>query len=318
MWGKCLKGLDKTTIPKQFVKLWAGDTDSIQLINIGINAVFRFSKESQNYYLRITHEKLRPLKSVTKAIDFQSHLFDEGVPVCEPVVSLNEMYIEPLKKEQHFYLGHVCAEIPGTPISLRLENPNIYYNWGQSLGKLHKASQNYIPPEVFHFDNWQDSMTEMAGYAVKDTDLLPHYDRLYEWVSNLPQAENQYGLIHGDHRDANVVHEGPKVGIIDFDSPNYHWYMMDIMRPFLEISLTPQDTWQHKFEKYIKGYRSIHPIDPDLLRQGDRFIQLKALDIYLWAKNKWASDEIPGGGNKGEWLTMLGKIINSKTPLFII
>ncbi len=31
MWGKYLKGLDKTTIPKKFVKLWAGDTDSIQL-----------------------------------------------------------------------------------------------------------------------------------------------------------------------------------------------------------------------------------------------------------------------------------------------
>jgi len=305
MWDSYLTGLNKTDIPQKFIKQWDGDVESLQLINIGINAVFKFSKKGKNYYLRITHEKLRPLKNLAAAIDFQSHLFNEKTPVCEPIASKNNVYIETMD----VYLGHVCLEVPGNPISLRLENLDIYYNWGQALGKLHKASQTYVPSEKFHFNNWQDSMDEIADYAAEDKDLLPHYDRLYEWVSNLPQIENQYGLIHADHRDANVICKGTEVGIIDFDEPDYHWYMLDIMRPFLEVYSTPKQTWEHKFKKYITGYQSIHPIDIELLKQGDLFIQLKALNMYLWTKNNWSGDEIPGGGDKTEWLEMLRKIV---------
>ena len=44
-----------------------------------------------------------------------------------------------------------------------------------------------------------------------------------------------YGLIHGDYRPGNVIWDGTTARTIDFDEPNYHWYIADVSRALMEL-----------------------------------------------------------------------------------
>jgi hypothetical protein len=89
MWNEVLKRIDSTQTPKNGVTRWGGTADSIRLVNEGINLVYRFEQNGQGDYLRLTHAKLRSEDELQAAIAYQRHLFEHGVPICEPILSLN-------------------------------------------------------------------------------------------------------------------------------------------------------------------------------------------------------------------------------------
>ena len=59
MWNEVLKRIDSTNTPQNSVKRCKGDASSIRLVSDGINLVYRFEKDGQDYYLRLTHAELR-------------------------------------------------------------------------------------------------------------------------------------------------------------------------------------------------------------------------------------------------------------------
>ena len=77
MWNKTRKQIDQEKTPKTAVKLWGGEKDSITLVSEGINLVYRFKKESQIFYLRLTHAKLRSVSEIKAAIYFQKYLIQQ-------------------------------------------------------------------------------------------------------------------------------------------------------------------------------------------------------------------------------------------------
>ena len=93
MWDKTLKQIDQENTPKTAVKLWGGEQDSITLVSEGINLVYRFKKENQTFYLRLTHAKLRPVSELKATLYFQKHLVNKKVSVCKPISSLNNKLI---------------------------------------------------------------------------------------------------------------------------------------------------------------------------------------------------------------------------------
>ncbi len=59
MWNEQLKTIDTKNTPLSAASRWGQDTQHVQLVNAGINLVYRFTHNNQIHYLRITHAKLR-------------------------------------------------------------------------------------------------------------------------------------------------------------------------------------------------------------------------------------------------------------------
>lgn len=83
---------------------WVDKPANLRLINNQINCVYRFEHNNQGYYLRITHEKIKPFKAIVAAIDFQQHLFLESAPVCQVVHSKQDLFIETVKQDGLYFL----------------------------------------------------------------------------------------------------------------------------------------------------------------------------------------------------------------------
>lgn len=312
-WENTLKKITHETA-LQAAMQWVDQPVNLTLVNNQINCVYRFEFENKGYYLRMTHEEIRPRKELEAAIDFQQHLFIAGAPVCPAMTSKHARFIELIKQDELAFLAHVCHEVPGTMMHFDHTDKTVYTAWGKSLALLHRASQTYQPKE-HHFRTWKDLWQETTDYTEHESqDIKDMYQQIDVWFANHPITASNFGLTHGDHRPGNVLYDGQSIHIIDFDEPVYHWYIADIAMPFLDLCSKPNYEWKPLFDWFIEGYRSILPINDDDLNSINWFTQMKSLGIYLWCKHNWCEPTAPGGKPRDQWLAELRHM--ALTPIF--
>jgi Ser/Thr protein kinase RdoA (MazF antagonist) len=317
MWNEFLNKLDSTTTPVEAARKWSADKDSVVLASAGVNLVFRFTQQGKVKYLRITHSSIRSLNELESAIDYQRHLFNHEASVCQPIISNQGNFIEEIKQDEIYYFAHVTDEVHGDVINFDSTNNDFYQNWGETLGILHHAAKTYQPTKKYHFLSWKDLWKETRSYLENEDEIIKEeFKKINEWFNVLEGREENFGLTHGDHRTGNVLYDGKHFSIIDFDEPVYHWYIADIVKPFLEVSEQNHSKWGYKFEAFLKGYTKALPMDEYLLSHFDFFMKMKSLDIYLWCKNNWHEPIAPGGKRTDHWLEELRSLV--VTPILKI
>ncbi|NKB47161.1 MAG: phosphotransferase [Legionellales bacterium] len=309
MWDEVLNQINQDVTPQKAITYWHGNKDSIELISSGINLVYRFLQGQQTCYLRLTHADLRPLAELKAALIFQQHLQLHNVPVCRLLASDNAGLIESVEQDEHTFLAHVVAEVPGTSMHFNYERQALYQHWGKVLGMFHLASQSFTGAK-HHYGRWENDIAEFDGYAkLENTVIKNELVMVLTYLKSYPQTNSNYGLIHGDHRKGNVLCDSRQVHFIDFDLPRHGWFMDDISRPFFSSIMHNHQNWQDKLAPYIQGYRSIFALTDDELQTFSWFMRYKALNMYLWTRNNWNSDIAPGGVSTHKWLKLMETMI---------
>ncbi|MCH9763359.1 MAG: phosphotransferase [Gammaproteobacteria bacterium] len=312
MWNDVLKKIDTNKTPQALISCWASNAQQIHLVSEGVNLVYRFEQAGLGYYARLTHASLRSETELKAALAYQRHLFSHGVPVCELLISSNQLWVESFQQGDEVFTAHVCREVPGTPIHFDYKNIALYGHWGKVLGQLHRAAKNYDQGQ-HEYTSWDSSLGELHEYAPHESQVLQDVlDEVTLFFKARKQTSENFGLTHGDHREGNVLTDGEQVHIIDFDLPSKNWFMEDLARPFFHPIIHDEENWLDKMNAYLDGYFSVMSEDSVDLSAFSKQIQLKALEIYLWTKNNWSGDVAPGGLDTKNWLQCIyQKLINN-------
>ncbi len=279
-WQRKRDSFDHRLVPALVRELWRGAPASLRLVGQAYNIVYRFEADGRGYYLRICHPVLHPLPKARQVMDFLRFLAAENVPVGVPVPSVNGAYIELLPGA---YYAAAQREAPGQEMTRHLLELSVYEGWGRSLGLLHTASRRYKPnPDIpYQFPTVQRFWRNIAPAIRAAAPLLPRiYQELSAYMHSLPRQD--YGLIHGDYRPGNVIWDGATARAVDFDEPNYHWYIADVARALLELAGRPLAARRGYREAFMRGYLSAHQIDAWWVTQLPMFMQHRALLMYGW------------------------------------
>lgn len=294
-WFRVRDSFDHSRVPQLVQRRWHGDPASVRFISSAYNIVFRFERDGRGYYLRICHAVLHRLAKARQVMHFLRYLAKQGVPVGEPVPAASGEFLEVLADG---FFASAQIEAPGEKMSGYLHDAAIFEAWGNSLGKLHAASRQYradtsIP---YQFPTVQTFWRNIApAISTASVDLRRAYAELTDWMRGLPPHD--YGLIHGDHRPGNVIWDGMTARTIDFDEPNYHWYVADISRALLELWDRALEERQARRRAFMRGYLREHRIDEWWIEELPFFVQHRALLMVAWTLQE--------GGNPGralEWV----------------
>jgi len=105
---------------------------------------------------------------------------------------------------------------------------------------------------------------------------------------------DRFGLAHADLRLANLLVDGEKTTVIDFDDCGFSWYMYDFGTAVSFIEEDPRlPQWQ---AAWLRGYRSIAPLsaeDEDMLAT---FVMLRRLLLVAWMGSPLPLAGMPGQG----------------------
>ncbi|WP_299432323.1 phosphotransferase [uncultured Meiothermus sp.] len=300
MWFEALARLDDRSVATVAL-LWGADPASLELVNHGINVVYRGKAHDRAIYLRFTHLALRDQEHLALPVDFLCHAAACGAPVCTPLKSVNSRFIEEVWQGEDLFLATAILGVPGQPIDPAQAHAALLHEWGYALGLLHTAAETYVQRLGTVSHHWERQWAHIRPYLESDATLLAEYQAITAWTKTLPIVD--FGLCHADFRAANCLWDGERVWIIDFDEPTYCWFAYDMARALMEFSDLELEERRRKMEWLLKGYGTARPFNPDPVLEMGWFVRMRTLLMYAWGFEDGAgTNKLASGMGSGHYL----------------
>jgi len=94
------------------------------------------------------------------------------------------------------------------------------------------------------------------------------------------RGKDSYGLIHADMRLANLLIDGGRTRLIDFDDCGFGWFMYDFAAG---ISFMEDDPRVPALRAaWLEGYRAVRPLSAADEVEIDSFIMLRRMALLAW------------------------------------
>ncbi len=248
---------------RQAALRFGADPDMLQLINAGVNTVYR----AGHLALRLTRRAQKDQGYLTPPLDWLRYLHATGASVCEPVAGSGGSWIAALEQGPELYLATAVRWIEGPRLSELTPTPELYRAYGRSIGRLHRASLGFAPaPGARHMLEpgesgvfarwdwlWLRAAAGIAGVPVLERALERLTPEVLAW------AAEEAVMTHGDLRPGNVIWDAEhgRAVIIDFDEPVLGPAALDLARAGLELESSQRPILMAAL---LTGYRLEHPL----------------------------------------------------------
>ncbi len=163
---------------------------------------------------------------------------------------------------------------------------------GEISARMHHHAKSWTPPADFARHSWtpgailDDHLNwgpwrKGVGVEGETLHLLSRLgDVVRKRLDALPTEREHFGLIHADLRLANLLVDGRRTAIIDFDDCGHGWYLYDLAAAlsFLEERPDVSDL----IARWLTGYRKVARLPADMEGEIPTFIMLRLLGLIGW------------------------------------
>ncbi|MBY6683076.1 phosphotransferase [Rhodococcus sp. BP-316] len=157
---------------------------------------------------------------------------------------------------------------------------------GTITAQLHTHSAQWRSPAWFSRPDW--NLDAAFGPAprwgdwrsgVFDTAEVEHLTKVQEHIQRRLRAygttPDRYGLIHADLRAANLLVDGDRCRLIDFDDCGPGWFMYDLATAMTFAEDHPQA--DEYIGSWLDGYRSVRELSAEHEQEIDTFLLLRRM-----------------------------------------
>jgi Ser/Thr protein kinase RdoA (MazF antagonist) len=257
------------------------------------NPTFRVEGDGRDdVVVRIYRPGGRPAVEIRSELAWMAALrHDAGVPAPEVLIPSGEE--EPL----------VDLGVPGAPVYAAVfayvpgrtpgddELPALIETFGEMTARIHRHARAWTPPAWFSRPRWDLSTTlgERPHWGpwqrgVAHPAAREQLDRLSTVVSRRLAAygdgPDRFGLVHADLRASNLLVDGDRLGVLDFDDAGFSWYLYDLAGT-LTFSEGRADLAE-LLDRWATAYRSVEQLSREDEREVETFLMLRRLLITAY------------------------------------
>lgn len=299
---------DNRDLAEMLLGNWEYDEDSLEMFKyfrISSNAIYPFRNKEKSKLLRFAPVSEKGKDNILAELEFINYLNANQYPALKTVLSKKHEELVTAKTPWGEYYATVFDRVSGVQIEDTDFSDDIMFEYGKSLGRLHKLSSNFTPT----YRRWSyedvlswiyDTLIELPNQkpALKEVDLLRNY------FSKLSKSPENYGLVHYDFDLDNVFYDEAThtCNVIDFDDSMYNWYVTDIEQTLDSIKKeTDPMRYEHVKGCFLSGYRSEYSVTDEMLSLQPIFRRFA--NLYSYTRVLRSSVEI--WENEPEWLVDL-------------
>jgi Ser/Thr protein kinase RdoA (MazF antagonist) len=267
---------------------------ALTLLNVSENATYRLdASDGRRVVLRVHRTGYHTRDAIQSELAWVRSLRDEQVVSTAPVVPTPDgrevVGVRHPGGEERFVVAFEWMDGVHPPEDRLVDD---FAQLGAITARLHGHAKTWQQPAGFtrftwdydtslgargHWGRWQDGL----GVGGQELDVLGRCsDLLRLRLEAFGRGPDRFGLVHADMRLANLLVDGPRVGVIDFDDCGFSWYLYDLgsSLSFIEhLPVVPEliDSW-------VTGYRTVAPLSPAEVAELPTFVMLRRLLLVAW------------------------------------
>ncbi len=106
------------------------------------------------------------------------------------------------------------------------------------------------------------------------------------------KTPQNYGVIHADLRDTNIIVEGDTIKVIDFDDFGFGWHLHDLAGALTFIE--EREDVPYLVNAWLDGYRKVLPFTDTDFVEIDTFILQRRIQMLAWMGSHQDSTPVQG------------------------
>lgn len=186
---------------------------------------------------------------------------------------------------------------------------------GELLARLHVRSQEFDPPEGFRLRAWDDVYLPFEnGWLSSLLANSPFDEAGIEIIKNaaartrtinekLPRNRQNYGLIHADFHEDNLIFDGQRLWIIDLVDVGWGHFLFDLAWPAVLFAKHHPDA-EDFLPPFLQGYEQIRPLSVEEKELLPEFLLAAGMGALEMVDSSPIANDSPIAQ---EWLTSILK-----------
>ena len=284
---------------------WDLANAELELLKFRENAVYRVRAGDEKFALRVHRPDYHSDQSLRSELQWISALAEAGIEVPgivptrtnEPFVVIQtddagRTQVDLFEWIGGRQLGSVEGGVSGDPRAIR----HTYRTMGELAARLHNQSAAWMPPRDFTRHAWDHEglageqplwgrFWELPSLTGEQRTLLSRArERVYRELARLPRAPTSYSLIHADFAPENLLVDGSRVRLIDFDDAGFGWHLFELATSLYFVLDEPWSADAR--EALVEGYCSIRPLDEAELDRLPLFLLARSFTYVGWVHTR--------------------------------
>ncbi len=265
----------------------------ITLLTISENATFRVTDGSLDLVVRVNRPGYHTEQEVRSELAWIEALRRDRIVETPPLIRGRDgeairMFPDGTTLRHAIAFGHMSGVEPDSDQDLVYW----YRHLGEITARLHRHACSWRRPSWFtrktwNFDriigqgaywgDWRDAPgLTPAGHGI----LGRAFDRLKAETEAYGYGADRFGLVHCDLRAANLLVEGDRLGVIDFDDCGFCWFAYDFAASVSFIEHEP--FLPDLLGAWLSGYRRVMPLPEAQEAAIPMLILLRRMQLTAW------------------------------------
>jgi Ser/Thr protein kinase RdoA (MazF antagonist) len=301
--------MDKEAIGRTFMpaaqaalKSFPIDQGDLTLVSLAENVTFKVTDRAGGaYVLRLHRPGYHTLEELVSERAWIRGLAQSGIDVPSAVPARDGQDYVPVTipatgEQRHAGMlrwteGRLLSDVLAETSDDRVVE-DYFAQLGALTAAMHNQASAWRPPPGFtrhaldsdglmgEAPHWGPFWEHRSLSAAERRLLLDARARMHQKLARLSQDPAGYSLIHADMHPGNILVDGDRLVVIDFDDAGFGWHQYDIA-----VVLT---YWQSKpnaaeIERaFLRGYRATRPVSDDALTLIPTFRLIRWMASIGW------------------------------------
>ena len=302
---------------------WGLEDATISELSRSENVVFRVDVEGERpLVLRLHRPGYNSVAQLQSEVSWVRSLEEAGLPVPRAIATPGGDHYVAVDVDGIEHQAGVVDWVDGTP--LREHDPmpvECFRRLGELAAGVRCHAEQWRIPAGFDRRSWDAAgfvgESPLWGRFWEADDLDPEQrsvlaaarEALRTELGSLSTGPERFGLIHADLHTANVMADGDRLTMIDFDDAGFGWWTHELAVALFDRH--GEDDYDEARRLILEGYRSVHPLDAEEEATIDTFLVVRHCMLVGWLDHRkdleGYADKFPriaAGANTvaGEWL----------------
>lgn len=228
---------------------------------------------------------------------FTRFLGERGAPVVFSLPSLSGALYEVVRGDGRVWTAYRMDIAPGRVRGNNEWDEPFFTRWGRAVGMTHRLTRSFPawdapldPATGTRLLTWE---AEWAGFdsMCEDEAVRREWRAIRGELEQLPRGPELFGFVHNDPHLQNVMDDGARLTLLDFDVASQHWFASDIAVASQSVLFAHSGGFERRLQDgerlrrflgcFLEGYAREHEPSAELLARLDLFIAYRRILLFV-------------------------------------